>query len=355
MALAVEYMLIKTIILNNKLFSSSMLKKILYMFLSGVIGVISYYFVILPFVLNLFDVQLSNYKGANSLSIKLLISNLPITVTNAYNNFYQFFFLDDIAQNPFIIIHLNYVIISIGLFLLLSKIGQEKKSLLEKASLILLIILLPICCNIIDLLNPSTEIENMLTVGGMLTIIPFLTICSIHIIKLQKQTIIKDVSHISIILISVLLLWNYQLSINADMMYMKRTKDLRIALANRIVFMLEQNYGYLSSDQRKLYISGIPEDGNYSLKSLELLNKNVNEYTKWGDIWPAYGNSIIGWNQLIMQYTGIEITNCTIDEVKKIVQTDAYKQMPNYPSKGSILLINDIIVVKISDITNWID
>ena len=27
---------------------------------------------------------------------------------------------------------------------------------------------------------------------------------------------------------------------------------------------------------------------------LELLNKNVNEYTKWGDIWPAYGNSIIG-------------------------------------------------------------
>ena len=56
-----------------------------------------------------------------------------------------------------------------------------------------------------------------------------------------------------------------------------------------------------------------------------------------------------------MQYTGVNITVCTIDEVKEIVQTTTYKQMPNYPSKGSVNLINDIIVVKISDVSNWID
>lgn len=354
MALALEYILVQTVVLNTNLFSQSLLQKILKMFISGIIGVISYYYIILPLILSQYNVQLSNYKGTNSLNIRLLILSLPQTIINAYKNFFEFFFSETIARNPFLIILLNYIAIIIGLFLILFAIIKQKKHLHEKFILILLIMLLPICCNVIDLLNPSTEIENMLTAGGMLTIIPSFLICSIGIVKAQKQTIFKDIFRTLLLSVTLLLLWNYLLSINTDMTYMKRSKDQRIALANRIVLLLEQNYEYHSSDQQKVYISGIPEDGNFSLKSLELLSNNTNEYATWGDIWPTHGNSIWGWNQLIMQYTGVNITVCTIDEVKEIVQTTTYKQMPNYPSKGSVNLINNIIVIKISDVSNWI-
>ena len=46
---------------------------------------------------------------------------------------------------------------------------------------------------------------------------------------------------------------------------------------------------------------------------------------------------------------GIKIKICTRDEYNKIVNSEEFKNMPIYPNNGSIKIINNIIVIKISD------
>ena len=51
------------------------------------------------------------------------------------------------------------------------------------------------------------------------------------------------------------------------------------------------------------------------------------------------------------KYLGIKIKICTRDEYNKIVNSEEFKNMPIYPNNGSIKIINDIIVIKVSENT----
>ena len=49
------------------------------------------------------------------------------------------------------------------------------------------------------------------------------------------------------------------------------------------------------------------------------------------------------------KYLGVKIKICSKDEYDSIVKSDEFKNMPIYPNNGSIKIINNIIVIKISD------
>ena len=51
------------------------------------------------------------------------------------------------------------------------------------------------------------------------------------------------------------------------------------------------------------------------------------------------------------KYLGLDIKTCSKEEYKQMVESDEFKNMPIYPNKGSIKIINNIIVIKISEKT----
>ena len=81
---------------------------------------------------------------------------------------------------------------------------------------------------------------------------------------------------------------------------------------------------------------------NFSLQNDELLkmtNFDISNISMW--TWQVFlqDNLGLGWN--IWEYS----------DDRGVTSTEEYKQMPVFPNKGYIKLINNVIVVKLSDIT----
>ena len=66
------------------------------------------------------------------------------------------------------------------------------------------------------------------------------------------------------------------------------------------------------------------------------------------ETWNNY-NGILQNYRFFDKYLGVKIKICSKDEYDSIVKSDEFKNMPIYPNNGSIKIINNIIVIKISD------
>lgn len=339
-------------------------KKIRNLIFMGLLGVVLYYFVALPVVLKLSNTELASYKGANNLGISSLVLSLPQTILTAYKDFGKFFFTSEIARNPYGIKLFSGIILFVALIVALKIIFFGKRFFMGYRAIMLLgIVLLPVACNLIDLLNPATQI-NMLTAGGMLTIIPFcIAVISLGT-KQMNQTIGKDLTRVLALAMVGVLTWAYVLAVTANMMYLKRQKDQTRAFAIRLCYKLEEDYNYSNNNRQKIYIAGVLSQGNYNyddyLRNLSdnddyarNLSDKVDGYIHWGDVWNVVGNSLVGWYQVFAQYTGVFLDMCTVQEALDIRQTKEFKEMPNYPEEGSVKVIQDVIVVKVSDVSNW--
>lgn len=51
---------------------------------------------------------------------------------------------------------------------------------------------------------------------------------------------------------------------------------------------------------------------------------------------------------LMENFTGVSYKRLNNDERMTILNSEAYEDMPSWPSEGSIKMINDVLVVKLS-------
>lgn len=329
-------------------------RKLVCLVATGVAGIVLYYFVALPIVLNVLNIELAGYKGANELGVTAILLSLPKSIPAAYANFLQFFLTEKIARNPFGICVFSGCLLVLAIAGIFKNIFLRKgSSIIGKVLTILMVAVLPIACNVINLLNPATEI-NLLTSGGMLTIMPFCLTVICYTVMQMRQTIGKDILKIGAIAVAALLIWGYVLAVTTNMMYLKRQKNQTQSFVTRLCYKLEEEYQYSNNNASKIYIAGVLSQGNYNFaQQMKTLDDHVDGYTRWGDIWGVFDNSLVGWCQVFAQYTGVFLNMCTVQEAAEIVETQEFKEMPNYPEDGSIQVINDIIVVKVSDTTVW--
>lgn len=95
-------------------------------------------------------------------------------------------------------------------------------------------------------------------------------------------------------------------------------------------------------------VAGSPTRGSYPIVST--LADEADYYTKWGLTWSTPDGSYNCWKQIFRRCLGVEVNWCTEEQFRSVVMSEQFKNMPNYPSNGSVSEIDNIIVVKISDI-----
>ena len=76
----------------------------------------------------------------------------------------------------------------------------------------------------------------------------------------------------------------------------------------------------------------------------------ANGYAKFGCWSTDARNNRVSWNGVISNFLGVNLNICGELEYQKITNMEQVANMPEFPSEGSISVINDIIVVKVSDI-----
>lgn len=308
-----------------------------------IIGGILYY-IITMIMLKAMKLEISSYKGAENISIISSILALKTTIIQTYKDFLEFFLGDKIIYNTnFRREILNGIFLII--FVLLSIIGacsikeENKKMKIVKAILTLIIIgLLPVLLNIIDILVVGNSMYP-LTTTQMILIVPlaFAIFEIVNNLNILKWLMI--VCYVGVI-------GTYYLADNASYAALELTYNQAYATTIRIMDRIETTSGY--DENYPILFGGIIGDYNYPRRS-SLYVYTVAPIIRSPAFHGSYAGSIGTWVKFIRIFCGIDVNACTSETYYKIVNSEEYKQMDNFPGENAIKIIDGVIVVKMSD------
>lgn len=326
-------------------------KMLLRMLVYGAAGLILYY-VLLKIVLNVCRIQLADYEGIAGFGVKRIVENLLPGVRHAYKDFIGYFLRKTIMVNSFNVRE-SYIalaaVFAVAVAFRFVRLRKHVPAILAASALMLLV---PAACNITVLIATETSII-LRTAQGMLMVVPFM----VSLIAESSEPLpavrfgakfsrgLKAAACGACVL---LVLGNASID-NMDALVMKANLDKTVQLANRLCAKIEDNEHYKAG--APLMIAGIPNEGNYPA---DLLRGTVNFYANKGLMWRSF-KGMFGWENAFKYYLGMTMNWCTRQQKDRIIETEAFKTMPCYPEDGSIAVLDDVLVVKISEGGNWVD
>jgi hypothetical protein len=314
--------------------------------LMGIIGIILFY-IISHAVVALANLTVADYSGASSIGLQTLL-DLPTLLPEAYSSFFNYYFNDEMIPNT--IWHTNLLYIVIFTAMLISTMYIIiKKEVYKKISntilLVVFILIAPVCFGVIEIAAPSVDI-HILMACSMIYIMPiFFKVLEL----LPKDKITKVLKYI-VVISTLLVIWNYIWQDNASYIAMKAMQNQTEATVTRIVTRIEQLEGY-TPDTPVLFLGGLEDNAYLSRSNTWMETKKVYDRS-WGfiaeksTIW--WGN-LDSWRKILYEYSGVNMNLVSEWESTEIFETEEYKSMTYYPEQDSIKMINNTVVVKLSD------
>lgn len=291
------------------------------------------YMIITKIILAICNVNFADYKGASGMSITNIINNMFVTIPRTYQDFNQFLFGDRLILNDYWNTNIiNILLIILNLICLIYLLIKSKGILIKTIFTIIILIILPLTINLLDIIMPDTQI-NLVTGPGLICIYIYMILI---ISLLSDARIIKYIKHLSIILI-VILCYTYIMGNNAT--YFSRNE-------------IYKNYYTISSD---IYTRVNSLEGyKYGMKWM--FTDNIRYRSKYADMsntpfasdyetWDNYGGISLTW-AFYHRYLGVDLYMVSDDEYFDLIKRDEIAEMPVYPSKDSIKIIDDIVVIK---------
>ncbi|MBQ7410854.1 MAG: glucosyltransferase domain-containing protein [Clostridia bacterium] len=298
-------------------------------------------------VLSNMGLELSNYKGAENISIKNTLTNLPSSIKKAYKDFCSYYLNDLIVYNEIYLRDLFYKIMFASVFIL-EGISMITNKLYKKPYKIFLITIanavLPIALNAVLLLTTDTS-TYVLTAAQLILMIPFSAmICEI---AGKKMTFIfRWATLVSMFLV----VFTYYLADNVSYHCLKQTYNQAYTTVIRIVDRIEQTEGY--TKEGLVLINGIIETNmDYRYQRMSPLGDyTVGMFFKECPVFHGTYSGMEGtWMNFFTNYMGMKVQLCSVGDYQNIVQTPEYQEMGIWPAEDSVKLINNIIVVKLRE------
>lgn len=286
-------------------------------------------------------VDLASYRGASSVSLSSITSNFLISVMQCYRNFITFF----TNYQMYNTMSLTWIILG-GLSLIsIFCMGYQfvviyKTNKWYAAGYLISILLVPVFCNCMLIVAVGNNVSLLMAMGMMLY--PVLSV-----IFLPETGKVSFWTKRMWCLIMLLLLWTNVLTVTNDQVALKEGKTATVELADQIISTLNEE-GYLENDY-VIALVGRPSENN--LFSRNAAYQNANEYAKFGNFWSTEaGNNRRSWQGVLSEYCGINLNLCSEDQYNAIIQNEKIANMPEFPLEGSLLEIDGVIVVKVSQL-----
>lgn len=100
---------------------------------------------------------------------------------------------------------------------------------------------------------------------------------------------------------------------------------------------------------KNLLVIGDMELGNYPENYSKLAESQHWVTASQKTIWKDFNGTQACWHHFIYQYMGKYYGICAREQYDSIIETQAYLDMSIFPEEGSVILINDTVVIKLSD------
>lgn len=303
-------------------------------------------------VLSALNIEPSSYKGADSLTIKEILINLPIRLADAYKAWIDYFGSSaGIFRNVFQGYTL-YKMVFLFLFpffmivRIMFRTCKSSRGILDRfirvISIASALFLLPVAANAAMLLSPQG--------GGMMIqmIMPLVIIFPILTVIFFEGEGIKTIPHMLarglIALVTCLAFYGNFLQVSIDQHIMLQSREETLGYMNRVFYDLESKE-MINSEKGILFI-GRPVDSPIYRKD-EVWNF-ANDYAKYGEFWMG-GNCCTQSYYGILRDLGYNVyLNWNDSYWHELEEKDEIKEMPCYPYDGYAKYIDGSIVVKLS-------
>lgn len=313
-------------------------------FLSVILGGVMYY-VLLYLNLWVNDMHLDSYGGADSYGPVGMILHLPERFLVTYSEYARYFRNHSIKSNIFS--NRLYLIVFLMILLILAYGAYELflRNRIYALFYIISLALIPFACNVVLIIAFEADTQIQMTVPMSMSIPGLLCLCT----RIRKMPwhIGKLYGVLLAVASCVLLYGNYIITIY-DQQAMYMGKNSMEKMASQIVSELQINDLYHPYYQ--YVFVGKPSDNPLFVKNEYVWDK-ANRYARFGG-WSADDTreNIQSWQGFWTNCMGTGLYVADDEHLKSALEDQAVMGMPIFPEKGSCVLYNDVVVVKLSDI-----
>ncbi len=314
-------------------------------YIGTVLGSLLLYYAILKFLLMVKGVELSSYQGISSMNLLNLgafLSEIPAACRAFFNYFFRSAYFTKFYQT----VQILFLTVALGAFLYLV---ISQRFYREKGRLTLSLIglgLLPLALNFITVLSVGAWVHALMIYSFVLFDVFALKMVELAVRRLIVRGRAGWVSLRTVAAVMAgLLIWNNFCISNMAYLRLQVCYENSYALANRIAARIELLDGYspelpvaiVGEASRKLYGGTVKEFSQ------------INSLTGTSDYLLYSPEPHIRTRTFIEDYIGLHMPKPTAEQKKRLADSEKVKSMPIYPAEGSVILYENMVVVKLSD------
>ncbi len=331
-------------LLKNEYDKTFIFKKFLQSLIMGVLSII-FYEIILNITLALWNVSLESYSGANEIGLKNFLM-LPKLIVNAYKSFYQYFFTDEIMKNSIYnrnLIHLIlFLLTAISIILMLFQ--NKKLDWQSRLFIIFCLLISPIAVCLVELIAPERDIALLMAAPLMIVYIFTLSIAEFD----KDFNNVKSLLNWGIFICCAVVFMSNLVMSNASYMAARVNKEKTLTAINRVMNLIWDNKEY--TPDMPIMFAGNGENGYLAQRTNGMFylatGRTVESPLVWGS---NVNNCNTGWQKLINYYLGYKINVVDYETHIEIMDTQKFAEMPVFPSKDSVQVVNGIMTVKFDE------
>ncbi len=285
-------------------------------------------------------IQMASYKGASNMSLMLMIKSLPISLKQCYLQFTNFVWEQKTLAN---LEFIDVVLLGFGVVYILVVVIQFCRLLKHHAMsaflFILMLGLMPVASCAVLLIAVGNSMTGLMSLGILMCIV----ISGIIVPGEGKTGFWLKRMYLFVLAAFV---WFQLSAVQNDQLALKEGKTATVTLTENIISEI-YNQGYLEEYQ---YVAFVGRPGNNDRFAQSVAYQMANGYAKFGCWSTDARNNRVSWNGVISNFTGTHLYLCGDTEYQRIIGLQQVEDMPEFPMEGSICVIDDIIVVKVSDV-----
>lgn len=305
------------------------------MLLMGMLAMCGY-LVVLNILLGVYQVSLSEINGISQVGMQSL-QQLPQGIRQAYQDFYEYFAGRTIAQNYFKIRPAYALLFALTAAGGVWAVWKNRACRAATICALVLLAFLPLAANITDVINPDSQI--LLRMAGGMALVP------VFCLALAGMLPGRSVTYSAVVLAALFLLRGYILQSDNDITVQKQDKLQAVSIAGQIADDVLDNAAYQSG--MPVVVLGRPSDSTYALPAAQNRDK-ANPLIQWGIFWLDTQQNMDTWARLFQEDLGLTMRWCDHETAKEIHSSSAYQEMPLYPNPGSVTVLEETLVVKVS-------
>ena len=314
-----------------------MIARVLVVMAAGV----AVYFLINKAVLAVTHIQLTSYQGGDTMG-KITIAQLISALKSCYTSFFDLGFSDvmGISYNRTVrrLIKVVWILFAagIGAYLVL-----KKKEYLNKVIVLCGIVVFPVAMFLIYVMAPNSYCYTLMAYSVVFFFVFFLLWLDACFRNLKLHAPVKSITNWVSALLTAALVIVFVWYANGNYMALEYTKYHDFSYVQTLVTKIRSVEDY-SQDKPVIVVGTQINDSTNGMGSLI------------GDTFTVGGkaDTNLGYNSLLYlmsDYLGFSPYYGTYEEIQNWMQREVVREMPSYPADGSIQVIDDTIIVKLSD------